>query len=295
MHRFTPFVKPALVAAALALAAPVHALVTTDLVFITDPGPGPAFHTDADRITADARAYADSSMRGSASASIDLGTGVLKAKAVGEKKGFSEFSIAVDARADAVDTLTIDGPTDGQPVDVTFQLFVDGDLIVPTTATGGGTNAFATVQVRLGADGVSETAFLQRRNSYDPATGALLSTSLQGLGDFQGAQPVAGQPDHYELMLEMVAPVVPGTPFAFDTYLRAIVGSFGPIGSEAISDFSHTARLVVIVPQAYTVASESGVFLAGPAPVPEPRTWALLGVGAGLLALGAGRRRPRRA
>ena len=111
-------------------------------------------------------------------------------------------------------------------------------------------------------------ARLRRRRSYD-AAGVLVSDSLQGLGDFLGAQPVPGTTDHYELLLEFVAPITPGTPFAFDTYLRALVGSFGPVGADSIADFSHTAHINIIVPETYSLTSESGVFLAGP--VPEPR------------------------
>lgn len=277
-----------LLLAAMLAPLPALAAVSTDLLFISDSVDVPPFHKESDRIVSDSRTYADDSVRGAASASVDLGTGELKARASGEKLRFSEFAIGVEGRADAVDTLTIDGPGT-TPIDVTFQLIVEGDLIVPASATGGGSSAFATVEVRLGVDGKSENAFLQRRRSYD-AVGTLVSDSLQGLGDFQGEQPVAGTTDHYDLLLELVAPITPGTPFAFDTYLRALVGSFGPVGGDSIADFSHTAHINIIVPETYSLASESGVFLAGP--VPEPQTWAMLGGGL-LMVAGLARRRTR--
>ena len=58
-----------------------------------------------------------------------------------------------------------------------------------------------------------------------------------------------------------------------------------------LSDFSHTSKLGLALPQGLTYSSESGVFLSE-AGVPEPTTWVLMLVGFG--GLGAAARRSRR-
>jgi hypothetical protein len=81
---------------------------------------------------------------------------------------------------------------------------------------------------------------------------------------------------------------------ATDHYIRVYedMGAwFTPYnGQSATADFSHTGTIQIILPQGATFTSDSGVFLTGPAAIPEPETYAMLLAGLGLLGL-AGRRR----
>ncbi len=259
---------------ACCLAAPVYADVSTTLQFFGSVQPDLTYEKNDPRIVSDSKSRDDAIARATAEAAADIGTGELKARATGQKFLSGESEIAARAVARAMDTLTIDGPgTDAIPV--SFQMAVDGDLFVPAAANGTG-QAVALVQGVLGIVGASEFATLQWRRAYD-AGGAVVTDSLTGLGDWLGAAPVAGTTNHFDLLLQYDADIVPGTPFDFESELRAIVGMRGPIGSDAISDFGNTAKFTIILPQSYTFTSQSGLFLAGP--VPEPQTWALLGVG----------------
>jgi hypothetical protein len=134
---------------------------------------------------------------------------------------------------------------------------------------------------------IAKTATLQWRRSYN-SSGAIATDALTGLGDWQGEQPVAGTTNHFELLLQFDTVLIPGTPFSFESELRALAGTSGAVGSDAISDFGNTGRLSVILPQDYSITSKSGVFLAGP--IPEPKTWALFACGLGCLAIMARRR-----
>jgi hypothetical protein len=264
-----------------------HAEVFTTLQFFGPLGADQTFPTSDIRVTSDSKTRDDATARASASASADIGTGALTAKASGQKFIVGESDIAARAVARAVDTLTINGPAVAT-IPVTFQMAVDGDLILPGSATGS-SNAFATVQAVLGIVGASETATLQRRRTYDSA-GAIATDVLTGLGDWQGEQPVSGTTDHFELLLEVATEITPGTPFDFESELRALAGTTGAGGTDSISDFGNTGRFTIILPQSYSITSASGVFLAGP--IPEPQIWALLACGLGCLAIMTHRRRP---
>ena len=187
----------------------------------------------------------------------------------------SESGIAARAVGAATDTLTINGPGT-EPIPVAFEMAVDGDLIVPASATGS-VSAFASVQALLGVtDGGSETATLQWRREYDDS-GAITSDNLTGIGDWAGEQPVGGTTNHFELLLRFDTEIVPGTPFGFESELQALVGSSGAVGADSISDFGNTGKFTIILPPAYSFTSDSGVFLAGP--IPEPETWAMFACG----------------
>ena len=280
---------PALVLIGMSTMAPsLHAEVSTTLQFFGALGPDQTF-TDSDlRVVSDSRTRDDATARATAAASADIGTGELAARATGQVFVPSETGIAARAVGAATDTLTINGPgTDAIPV--TFQMAVDGDLIVPEIATGSGT-AFATVQALLSVTDGTDAATLQWRRRYDES-GAISSDTLTGVGDWEGAQPVAGTTNHFELLLQLDAEIVPGIPFDFESELRAIVGTSGAIDADSISNFGNTGTFTIILPPAYSITSASGVFLAGP--IPEPQTWALLACGLVCIALTAGRRRRR--
>ena len=262
----------------------LHAEVVTTLQFFGANTPDQTFTEKDPRIIRDSKTRDDATARASAQASADIGTGELTAKATGQKFVVGENDIAASAVARAVDTLTIEGPGT-QAIPVTFQMAVDGDLIVPDSANGVG-RAFATVQALFGVDGVTETATLQRRRGYD-ASGVITTDAVAGLGDWLGELPVAG--NTFDLLLEFGAQIVPGTPFGFESELRAFAGTGGAVGTDAVSDFGNTGKFNIILPEGFSFTSESGVFLAGP--VPEPQTWALLVCGLGCLAIMAGRRR----
>jgi len=268
------------------LATSLHAEVSTTLQFFGVLGPDLTFTEDDVRIVSDSQTRDDATAQATAAASADIGLGDLTAEATGQLFVSSETGIAARAVGRAVDTLTIVGPgTD--PVPVTFQMAVDGDLILPASANGMG-NGFATVQALLGIVGTSETATLQWRRQYD-GSGAITSDTLTGVGDWLGEQPVVGTSNHFELLLQFDGEMVPGAPFDFEAELRAIVGTGGALGSDAISDFGNTGTFTIILPSAYTFSSESGVFLA-----PEPGTSGLLAAVLGLLALAARRQRDER-
>jgi hypothetical protein len=277
---------PALALLGLSMPAPpLCAEVLTTLQFFGPLGPDQTF-TDSDlRIVSDSRTRNDSTARASAASSADIGTGELAAKATGELLIPSETGIAARAVGTAVDTLTINGPGT-EAIPVTFEMVVDGDLIVPDSATESG-NAFATVQALLEINGDSETATLQWRRTYN-ASGTLISDTLTGIGDWLGEQPVAGTTNHFELLLAFDTEIVPGAPFDFESELRAIVGSSGAVGADSVSDFGNTGRFTVILPPEYSLTSASGVFLAGP--IPEPQVWAMFAGGLAWLALMAARR-----
>ena len=264
----------------------VHAEVITTLQFFGPLSADQTFSTIDIRITSDSKTRDDATARASAAASADIGTGELAAKATGEKFIGGETDIAARALGRAVDTLTIEGPG-VVPIPVVFQMAVEGDLIVPFSAIGSG-SAFATVEAVLGVVGDSETAMLERRSSYN-TSGSIVTDALTGMGDWQGELPFPNL-DHFDLLLQFVTEIVPGTPFGFESELRALVGSSGAVGSDAISDFG--TEFTIILPQAYSFTSASGVFLAGPNPIPEPEIWALFACGLGCLAVMA-RRRPR--
>jgi hypothetical protein len=270
------------------MAPSLHAEVSTTLTFFGALGPDQTF-TDSDlRVVSDSRIRDDEIAQATAAASADIGTGELAAKATGQVLIPSETGIAARAVGAATDTLTINGPgTDAIPV--TFQMAVDGDLIVPASATGSGT-AFATVQALLSVTDGTDAATLQWRRVYDES-GAISRDTLTGVGDWEGAQPVAGTTNHFELLLQLDAEIVPGIPFDFESELRAIVGTSGAIGADSISDFGNTGTFTIILPPAYSFTSASGVFLAGP--IPEPQTWALLACGLAWVAFAAGRRQRR--
>lgn len=272
----------------LLAATPARAEVVTTLQFFGAFTVDQTFTKDDIRVVSDSKSRNDATARATAEASADIGTGELKAKATGEKLVPGELETAARASGSAVDTLTIDGPgTDAIPV--SFQMAVDGDLILPGSASGQG-GAFATVQAVLGIVGDSETATLQFRRRYD-VSGAIVSESLTGIGDWQGAVPTGASGTHYDLLLQFDTEIVPGTPFEFESELIALVGSGGDVGSDAISDFGNTGKFTIILPPAYTLTSQSGVFLAGP--IPEPSTWAMLACGLGCVALFVHRRRRR--
>jgi hypothetical protein len=268
------------------LAPTVHAEVSTTLQFFGPLNADQTFNENAIRIVSDSKTRDDTIARATAAASADIGTGELAAKATGQKFIAGESEIAARAVGRAVDTLTVEGPP-AAAVPITFQMMVEGDLIVPDAATGSG-SVFATVQAVLGIVGKSEIATLQRRAAYD--SGTKISDVLTGEGDWQGEQPVAGSTNHFELLLQFDGEVVPGTPFGFESELRALVGTRGAVGSDAISDFGNTGTFTIILPPTYSFTSESGVFLAGP--VPEPEIWALFACG--LLWLGVVAKRRRR-
>ncbi len=265
-------------------ASSLHAEVQTTLQFFGALEPDEPFVSSDVRIVSDSKTRDDATARATAAAAADIGTGELTAKATGQRFVSGESEIAASALARAVDTLTIQGPgTDAIPV--TFEMAAEGDLIVPGSATGASI-AFASVQGALGIVGQSERATLQRRRTYD-AAGAVLTDSVFGDGDFEDELPVAG--DHFDLLLRFDTEIVPGTPFDFESELRALVGSRGALGSDAISDFGNTARFTIILPPDYSFTSASGVFLAGP--IPEPETWMLLALGLTCLAAVTARRR----
>jgi hypothetical protein len=107
-------------------------------------GPDQQFNENDIRIVSDSKTRDDATARATAAASADIGTGELAAKATGQKFIVGESEIAARAVGRAADTLTIEGPAAGA-IPVTFQMMVEGDLIVPDGATGSG-SAFATVQ-----------------------------------------------------------------------------------------------------------------------------------------------------
>ena len=266
------------------LAPPALAEVSTTLRFFGALSVDQTFNEDDVRVVSDSKTRDDATARATATASADIGTGELKATATGQKLIAGELDVVARADARAEDMLTIEGPgTDAIPV--TFQMAAEGDLIVPDSGAEFG-SAFATVQGVLGIGGASEIATLQWRRTYD-ATGAISTDSVTGIGDWLGEQPVAG--NHFDLLLEFTADIVPGTPFGFESELRAIVGTRGATASDAISNFGNTAIFTIILPQMYSVTSESGVFLAGP--VPEPETWALFACGLAGLGIAMSRRR----
>lgn len=267
------------------LAPVAEADVSTQLSFPDVFSGGPVFNKNDPRVVSDSQVRDDATARATASASADLGTGQLKAKATGEKLVPAEIQTAARASARAVDTLTITGPGI-DPILVGFDMAVDGDLIVPDAATSGPGSAFATLQARLGVVGESELATLQLRKSYD-AAGALISNVLTGQGDFLGEVPVFG--NHFDLLVHFEKLITPGTPFDFESELIALIGSAGAIGADSIADFSQTATFRIILPQNFSFTSASGVFLAGPVVppnnVPEPATLAMMLAGVGLLAV----------
>jgi len=269
------------------ITSPLYAEVSTTLQFFGALGPDQTFEKNDARIVSDSKVRDDATARARADASADIGTGELEAKAIGRKFIFGETEIAARAIARAADTLTIEGPGT-EPIPVTFQMAVQGDLVVPDSATGAGT-AFATVQGVLGVGGGSETATLQRRRVYD-AVGAIASNTLFGVGDWQGELPVTVSPDHFELLLQFDTTAVPGAPFEFESELRALVGTIGAVGSDAISDFGNTATFTIILPQSYTFTSASGVFLAGPVPEPEISAMFVCGLAGLWIAVMRGRR-----
>jgi hypothetical protein len=265
--------------AVVTFATPLRAEVSTTLQFFGPLGPDLTFTEDDPRIVSDSQTRDDATARATAAASADLGTGELAAEATGQLFVPSETGIAARAVASAVDTLTVIGPgTD--PVPVSFEMTVDGDLILPETASGSG-SAFATVQAVLGIVGSSETATLQWRRQYD-ASGDISLDNLTGLGDWLGEVPVSGTTNSFELLLRFDGEAVPGVPFDFESELRALVGTGSAIGADAISDFGNTGTFTIILPQDYSFSSESGLFLAGP--IPEPGTAILLACGLGGLA-----------
>jgi len=267
----------------------VHAEVITTLQFFDQFSADQTFSTIDIRITSDSKTRDDATARASAAASADIGTGELAAKVSGQKFIVGETDIAARALGRAVDALTIEGPGT-EAIPVVFQMAVEGDLIVPFSAIGSG-SAFATVEAVLGVVGNSETAMLELRSSYN-TSGSIVTDALRGMGDWLGEQPVAGTSNHFELLLQFDTEIVPGTPFGFESELRALVGSAGAVGSDAISDFG--TRFTIILPQDYSFTSASGFFLAGPISppetIPEPETWALFACGLGCLAIMARRR-----
>lgn len=280
----TTLVRSAL-ACALACSFPAaHADVSTKIEFFEDIGSIVTYDQQAARVVSDAQSIDNSSVFATGEASADLGTGELKARATGYRRLDSELSLAARATGKAMDVLTIDGPgTDAIPV--TFEMAVTGDLIPPDSAAGAA-NAFALVRAVVDVNGSPESATVQWLRGYD-AAGAVSRDVITGLGDWTGAAPAAGT-NHFDLLLSYTADIVPGTPFDFSSELQAYVGSTGTLGSEIVSDFGHTGLITIVLPQNYTLSSQSGVFLAGP--IPEPETWALFGTGVGMIALGLRRR-----
>lgn len=268
------------------LALPARADVTTRIEFFEDIGAITTFDAQAARVVSDARSIDSAAIKATGDASADLGTGELKARATGFRRTNSELSLAARAKATAVDVITVEGPgTD--PIPATFEMLIDGDLLPPSLAAGTAT-AFASVSATLGVNGSSESALLQWLRGYD-AAGIVSRDTLTGTGDWNGAFASDGA-SHFDLLLAYTASIVPGTPFDFSAELQAFVGSIGTLGSDVVSDFGNTARISIVLPEAYSFTSESGVLLAGP--IPEPGTWAMFATGLGCLALGMRRRRP---
>ena len=285
--RIVRLVAALALAGSSALAPSVQAEVVTTLQFFGQIGPDQEFTETGSRIVSDSKSRNDATARATASASADLGTGELKTRAAGEMLIPSEANLAARAVAQAIDTLTINGPGT-VPIPVTFEMAVAGDLTVPGTATAA-LNAFASVQALFTIAGASETATLQRRRDY--TAGVATSDTITGLGDWTGEQPVAGTDNHFDLLLSFEAQIVPGTPFDFVAELRSVVGSTGAVGADSISDFGNTGTFVVRLPEDYSITSASGVFLAGP--IPEPQTWAMLACGMACVAVLIRRRRRR--
>jgi hypothetical protein len=150
---------PVLALFGITIVAPsVHAEVLTTLQFFGPLSADQTFSTNDLRITSDSKTRDDITARASAAASADIGTGELAARAAGQKFSGGESEIAARAVGRAIDTLTINGPT-APAIPVTFQMAVEGDLLVPGSATGSGT-ALATVQAVLGAGGNSENRYV---------------------------------------------------------------------------------------------------------------------------------------
>jgi len=275
------FVSTLAVVCVSTAAQPVHAEVFTTLRFFEDFTLNQNFLNDDIRVVSDSETRDDAVGKLSADASADLGTGELKARATGQKLIVMQITSRATAIGRAIDTLTVEGPGTAA-IPVTFQMLVDGDLFVPDSAAGAG-SAFATAEAQFEIGGIQETSTLQWRRTFD-ASGSMLTDMLTGQGDWQGSLPSAGTTNHFDLVLQFDAQIVPGTPFAFESELRAHAGGTAPMGSIVFADFGNTGRITVILPsEEYSLASESTFFLAGP--IPEPGTWALLAGGLCILTL----------
>ena len=191
MHRSHLYTLFALAALTLAT-APVRADVSTEIILRAEDFTKNLSSSKSDpRVVSDhlERPPGDPVGKASRDASADLGPVELRAKAFAEKKDGFEIIVGATARATATDTLTVTDPLGSvTPVAVSFQMAVDGDLILPDNGGGQGL-AFASVIARLGAGDDSEPAQVQRQRNYD-ASGAVVTDTQFDSGDFDGAVPI---------------------------------------------------------------------------------------------------------
>jgi len=243
------------------------------------------------RVVGDTLTRDDQFSQSTSFASADLGTGELKVNATGFPRMPYTNAFIAQATASMSDVLTIVGPG-SSPINVTLTMLVDGVHGTPESSAGEG-RAFSFVRGTISVDASSESAELLRTTRYD-AGGVAVENILSGVRDWVGAAPLPGTDDRFELLLSFETQITPNVPFTFGSEIFASVSYLPPnptvalLGTPIVSDFGNTAVINVVLPEDYSLSSQSGVFLAGP--IPEPGTWAMMLAGLGCLAAGARRR-----
>lgn len=225
---------------------------------------------------------------GMASASGDLATGLLKART--EIIGPEAFgSLDATASSELTEALLLT-PEPGSPVTpVPFTLFmdVDGILLVGGSGTASPNLQLATARAVavLGISGfaVSDVApaSLTVTRRVEASAGNVLSDAT----DVDSQQNVTGLVEQgaIDVRLTATAMVTPNSGFQVRAFLSALSGVGAAFSSTA--DLFGTGRLGVVVPDGYTLSSDSGVFLSAP----EPSATAPIALA--VLALLAARRR----
>jgi len=246
----------------------------------------------AERVVSDLLTRDDAFSNSTSFAAADLGTGELKVNATGYPRMAYTNAFIAQATASMSDMLTIVGPG-SDPIAVALVMNVHGLHSTPASGAGAGT-ASSFVRGKLEVDAAFEDAELLRSTRYD-GTGMVVTDTLTGVRDWVGAAPVAGSEDQFALVLRFDTSITPGVPFAFRSEIFASANYSPSSGTDPlpatpiVSDFANTALIEILLPQEYTITSESGVFLAGP--IPEPGTWAMMLAGLGVLATVATRRK----